>query len=89
MRLRRSEARLGGHLRGHGSGLGPNSLLVLGPVLAVAGVGLGLSRVLDVRVVQEILDAQQNLEQQIRDAFLTSPFLRGDLSVSHFSEKTL
>ena len=48
-------------LRGHGSGLGPHPLLVVRPVLAEAGVGLGLGGVLDVGVVQEILDTQQDL----------------------------
>ena len=44
---------------GHGPGLGPDPLLVVCPVLAVAGVGLGLRRVLDVRVVQQILKQQK------------------------------
>ena len=48
-------------LRGHGSGLSPHPLLVVRPVLAEAGVGLGLGGVLDVGVVQEILDTQQDL----------------------------
>ena len=48
-------------LRGHGSGLGPHPLLVVRPVLAEAGVGLGLGGVLDVGVVQEVLDTQQDL----------------------------
>ena len=48
-------------LRGHGPGLGPHPLLVVRPVLAEAGVGLGLGGVLDVGVVQEILDTQQDL----------------------------
>ena len=48
-------------LRGHGSGLVPHPLLVVRPVLAEAGVGLGLGGVLDVGVVQEILDTQQDL----------------------------
>jgi len=43
---------------GHGPGLRPNALLVLQPVLAVDGVGLRLSRVLDVGVVQQVLDAE-------------------------------
>ena len=50
-----------GSLRGHGPGLGPHPLLVVRPVLAEAGVGLGLGGVLDVGVVQEILDTQQDL----------------------------
>ena len=45
----------------HGSSLGPDPLLVIGPVLAEAGVGLGLGRVLNVGVVQEVLDPQQDL----------------------------
>ena len=48
-------------LRGHGPGLGPHPLLVVRPVLAEAGVGLGLGGVLDVGVVQEVLDTQQDL----------------------------
>ena len=45
----------------HGSSLGPDPLLVIGPVLTEAGVGLGLGRVLNVGVVQEVLDPQQDL----------------------------
>ena len=45
----------------HGAGLSANSLLIFGAVLAIAGVGLGLGRVLDVGVVQEILDAEEDL----------------------------
>ena len=41
----------------HGSGLSPHPLLVVGPVLTEAGVGLGLGGILDVGVVQEILDS--------------------------------
>ena len=48
-------------LRGHGPGLGPHPLLVVRPVLAEGGVGLGLGGVLHVGVVQEILDTQQDL----------------------------
>ena len=48
-------------LRGHGPGLGPHPLLVVRPVLAEAGVGLGLGGVLDVGVVEQVLDPQQNL----------------------------
>ena len=45
----------------HGPGLGSDPLLVISPVLTEAGVGLGLSRVLNVGVVQEVLDTQQDL----------------------------
>ena len=45
----------------HGSSLGPDPLLVIGPVLAEAGVGLGLGRILNVGVVEEVLDAEQDL----------------------------
>ena len=45
----------------HGSGLSPHPLLVVGPVLAEAGVGLGLGGILDVGIVQKILNSQQNL----------------------------
>ena len=45
----------------HGSSLGPDPLLVISPVLAEAGVGLGLGRILNVGVVEEVLDPQQNL----------------------------
>ena len=49
------------HLGGHGPGLSSHPLLVLGPVLAVARVGLRLGRVLDVGVVEQVLDPQQDL----------------------------
>jgi len=45
----------------HSSGLGPHPLLVVSSVLAVAGVGFGLGGVLDVRVVQQILNSEQDL----------------------------
>ena len=45
----------------HGSSLGPDPLLVIGPVLAEAGVGLGLGRILNVGVVEEVLDTEQDL----------------------------
>ena len=48
-------------LRGHGPGLGPHPLLVVRPVLAEGGVGLGLGGVLHVGVVEEVLDTQQDL----------------------------
>ena len=48
-------------LSSHGPRLCPDPLLVIGPVLTEAGVGLGLSRVLNVGVVQEVLDPQQDL----------------------------
>ena len=48
-------------LRGHGPGLSPDPLLVVGPVLTDAGVGLGLGGVLDVGVVEEVLDTEQDL----------------------------
>ena len=48
-------------LGGHGPGLGPHPLLVVGPVLTEAGVSLGLSGVLDVGVIEQVLDTQQDL----------------------------
>ena len=45
----------------HGSSLSPDPLLVIGPVLAEAGVGLGLGRILNVGVVEEVLDTEQDL----------------------------
>jgi len=42
-----------------GPSLSPDSLLVIGPVLTKAGVGLGLGGVLDVGVVQQILDSNE------------------------------
>ena len=44
-----------------GPSLSPDSLLVIGPVLTKAGVGLGLGGVLDVGVVEEVLDTEQDL----------------------------
>ena len=49
------------HLGGHGPGLSPHPLLVVCPILAEAGVGLGLGGVLDVGVVEQVLDPQQDL----------------------------
>ena len=49
------------HFGRHGPGLSPDPLLVLGPVLAIAGVGLGLGRILDVGVVEQVLDAEKQL----------------------------
>jgi len=46
---------------GECSGLSAHALLVVGSVLAVGGVSLCLSRVLDVGIVEEILDADQEL----------------------------
>ena len=48
-------------LSSHGPRLCSDPLLVIGPVLTEAGVGLGLGRVLNVGVVQEVLDPQQDL----------------------------
>ena len=48
-------------LGSHGPGLSPHPLLVVGPVLTKAGVGLGLSGILDVGVIEEVLDPQQDL----------------------------
>ena len=48
-------------LGGHGAGLGPHPLLVVGPVLTKAGVGLCLGGVLDVGVVEEVLDTEEDL----------------------------
>merc|ERR1719431_713000 len=45
----------------HSSGLSAYALFVISPVLAEAGVSLSLSGVLDVRVVEEILNTQENL----------------------------
>ena len=56
---------LGRHFSCHGPGLSPDSLLVLGSVLAVAGVGFGLSGVLSVGIVQQVLYAEQDLEQRV------------------------
>ena len=53
--LRGRQTVITGLLGGHGSCLGPHPLFVVGPVLAVAGVGFCLGRVLDVRVVQQVL----------------------------------
>jgi len=43
------------------SGLGANSLLVISSVLAIGGVCFCLRRVLDVGIVEQILDADQEL----------------------------
>ena len=48
-------------LSSHSPGLGPDSLLVVGTVLAEASVGLGLCGVLDVGVVQQVLYPKQYL----------------------------
>merc|ERR1719422_1768476 len=45
----------------HCTCLSTNPLVVVGPVLAEASVSLSLGRVLDVRVVQEVLNAEENL----------------------------
>jgi len=45
----------------HGLGLGPNPLLVLETILTEDGVGLCLRGVLDVGVVEQLLDAHQDL----------------------------
>lgn len=45
----------------HGSGLCSNTFLVLETVLTVNSVSLCLGRVLDVRLIQQILDSEQNL----------------------------
>ena len=48
-------------LSSHGPGLSSDPLLVISPILTEAGVGLSLSRILDVGVVEEVLDAQEDL----------------------------
>ena len=48
-------------LSSHGPCLSSDSLLIIGPILTEAGVSLGLGRILDVGVVEEILDPQQDL----------------------------
>jgi len=46
---------------GEGSCLSPDSLLIVCSVLTIAGVSLSLGRILDVGIVEEVLDADQEL----------------------------
>ena len=48
-------------LSSHGPCLSSDPLLVVGSVLTEAGVSLGLGRILDVGIIEEVLDAQQDL----------------------------
>lgn len=59
------------HFGRHSTGLSPHPLFVFGAVLAIAGVGLGLSRILDVGVIEQVLDAQK----QLLDGDSRSPIL--------------
>ena len=45
----------------HGSSLGPDSVLVIGLVLAEALEGLGLGRIINVGIIEEVLDPQKDL----------------------------
>lgn len=46
---------------GHGPSLGPHTFLIFQSVLTVDGVRLGLGGIFDVWLVQQVLDAEQDL----------------------------